>query len=372
MSISSDGNTVVATAPDASAPEPTGFAAAVTRQGVTWGQPVTLVTGHEVTSAAVSADGATIIVGYDGTTAHVFERSSSAWTDSATLSVGSGDTGLGAAVALDATGQEAIVTATDYANPVGTAYVFDHGASGWTQSATITPGDLTGSVSSYGSVAALSSDGATALVAAHDWNGGAGAVYIWTRGASGWAQSTKLTEPSTSRSVNYGYADALSGDGATALVVGDERRRGGRRTCRRGGAVPGSGRRWRRRSACAHRAPAEVLFTPPPATPTPSPHHRCSADGHVDTGAGGGNRGCACELPGRPQPAAGGSRGVPHRRRRGARPPPQAVETPPGTLMGVVAVTMGLVAAPATRRGRGEGPRERPPPPSVPLGYGRL
>ena len=48
VSISSDGNTVVATAPDASAPEPTGFAAAVTRQGVTWGQPVTLVTGHEV------------------------------------------------------------------------------------------------------------------------------------------------------------------------------------------------------------------------------------------------------------------------------------------------------------------------------------
>ena len=68
---------------------------------------------------------------------------------------------------------------------------------------------------------ALSDDGNTAIVGGNNDNGGIGAAWIFTRSGGVWGQqSGKLVGNDISISALLGYSCALSGDGNTAIVGG--------------------------------------------------------------------------------------------------------------------------------------------------------
>jgi hypothetical protein len=101
--------------------------------------------------------------------------------------------------------------------------VFTRTAGGWTQQGSkLTAGEA--AAADFGHSAALSGDGATALVGGDVGTGGASAVWdfseqggVWTRGAG------HLIDGAASACANYASAGtglALSGDGGTALVGG--------------------------------------------------------------------------------------------------------------------------------------------------------
>ena len=210
----------------------------LTRSGAGWVQQAVLLdaacprsdTGFG-TSVAVSADGATVIVGEPNDcevhqsvgTAHVFTRSGSSWTEQARLT-GTGESGagsFGSGVALSADGSTALVGARTDGRPEypisewrGAAFVFTRSGSSWTQQGPklTQPGNPTGG--EFGRSVSLSSSGDTALVGAPQ---AAGAAWIFTRSGEAW---TRQSEPlAVSGFVQeFGVSVSLSSDGRTALV----------------------------------------------------------------------------------------------------------------------------------------------------------
>ena len=93
----------------------------------------------------------------------------------------------------------------------------------WTQQGPkLTATDESGQ-GSFGSSVALSGDGNTALIGAHDDNG-VGAAWVFTRSGSTWTQQgPKLTATGQQgRFLRFGFSVALSGDGTTALIGGPD------------------------------------------------------------------------------------------------------------------------------------------------------
>jgi hypothetical protein len=201
-------------------------------------------------SVALSADGATALIGADGVTsyagaAYVFTVAD-AWatSDSPTAFLidsyrERGDS-FGSSVALSADGATALVGAPGksgdreeaHAQNGGAAYVFRKAAESWTPDAPATltverVAKLTDSAAAafdqFGSSVALSADGATALVGAPRVSPNPGKAYVFAvTGAGSWATSgtpsATLRDSSTVGFDRAGFSVALSGDGATALV----------------------------------------------------------------------------------------------------------------------------------------------------------
>jgi hypothetical protein len=134
---------------------------------------------------------------------------------------GSGEIDAGAfgmSVALSGDGETALVGGPDEAHFNGAAWVFSHGASGWTEQAELTPSDETGR-GEFGTSVALSSDGNIALIGAPGDNSNNGAVWVFVRSGSTWTQrGAKLTPTDESGASRFGYSVSLAGNGATALV----------------------------------------------------------------------------------------------------------------------------------------------------------
>ena len=182
--------------------------------------------GHAV---SLSADGNTAIVGgfadnSNTGAAWVFTRSGEVWSQQQEL-VGTGATGSALAVgsvALSADGNTAII-----GRPFnGAAWVFTRSGGVWSQQKELVGTGAVGNASQGYSVA-LSADGNTALVSGDADNGGIGAVWVFTRSNGVWSQQgNKLVGNdfvcSSFFCVELGYSVALSGDGNTALVGGDE------------------------------------------------------------------------------------------------------------------------------------------------------
>ena len=129
---------------------------------------------------------------------------------------GAGATSFGYSVALSADGTTAIVGAPDASTSDGYAavYRFTNGAWGSPQTLTSTAG----ATANFGCSVALSADGNTALVGATiagATNDGYAAVYQFTNGAWGSAQTLTSTATTGSR---FGYSVSISADGNTALV----------------------------------------------------------------------------------------------------------------------------------------------------------
>jgi hypothetical protein len=249
VALSADGGTLLVGGPHDENPD-SGAAWVFVRQNEAWAQQGTKLTGAEPPSAgeqeqcaeesseeagecafgasvALSADGDTALIGEPSATASpgsawVFEREGSTWTRSAVLkgTSGPGEGRFGKSVALSADGQTALIGDPSAASLRGSAWVFEHGGSGWTVDAVLTVSEPS-RVAHMGRSVALSSDGRTALIGGPGDAGFAGAAWVFTRGASSWIQQPgKLTGADEVGTAHFGKSVALSGDGTQALVGG--------------------------------------------------------------------------------------------------------------------------------------------------------
>jgi hypothetical protein len=178
---------------------------------------------------ALSADGSVALVGAFNDSeglggAWVFRRSGSTWTQDGPELTGAsaGETGhgfFGRSVALSGDGATALITANLDSRGVGAAWVFVREASGWKQQGAKLLGGEEAGDGEFGSGAALSGDGRTALVGGAKDEGGIGAAWVFTRSGTSWSQQgSKLTGSGEVGSGSFGFSAALSGDGSTALV----------------------------------------------------------------------------------------------------------------------------------------------------------
>ena len=229
------------------------------RSGGAWTRQAELTPTDLTTNAgfgaalALSADGSTALIGDTGlktvaecvagggcssasglpSAVWVFTRSGTAWTQQGpALSPPSarGVSGFGASVALSADGNTALVGARLAAH-TGAAWIFTRAGSIWKRQGTkLTPSDESGR-GGFGSSVALSWDGSTALIGGPsdtpgtDADGNAtnvGAAWVFTRAGAPWKQDgAKLTGPG-GVAAGFGRTVALSADGATALIGGDQ------------------------------------------------------------------------------------------------------------------------------------------------------
>jgi IPT/TIG domain/FG-GAP repeat len=180
------------------------------------------------TSVAISADGNTALVGDPSATsapgaAWVFTRSGSTWTRAAVLA-GSGEAGnegrFGRSVALSADGATAIVGVPSGLNGRGGAWVFTSEGSTWTRGRTaLEDEEPEFPLAHFGRSVALSADGATALIGGPGYANYTGAAWTFTQSGGKWTrQSGTLTGEGVAVSTHFGKTVALSGDGSTALV----------------------------------------------------------------------------------------------------------------------------------------------------------
>ncbi|HXB65535.1 MAG TPA: hypothetical protein VNV42_11745 [Solirubrobacteraceae bacterium] len=227
-----------------------------TRSGSTWTQQGEKLTGTGENgkgefgkSVVLSADGDTALIGgpadNGGTgAAWVFTRSGSTWTQQGEKLTGTGENGkgeFGTSVALSEDGDTALIGGPADNGGAGAAWVFTRSGSTWTQQGEKLVGDCTSSCANegtgetgegmFGTVAALSADGDTALIGGPADNGGAGAAWVFTRSGSTWSQQgEKLVGDCTSSCAHEGTGEtgegkfatsvALAEDGDTALIGG--------------------------------------------------------------------------------------------------------------------------------------------------------
>jgi hypothetical protein len=155
--------------------------------------------------------------------AYIFTRSGDSWTQVAALTAT--DAGaynyFGDSVALDSNGDTVLVSAYGENDYVGVAYIYARDDSGWSLTAKLTASDG-GKNDQFGQSVALSGDGNTALIGSiyNDIGGctGVGAAYIFTKSNDGWSTGVKLTTSEPGAYDYFGGSVALSGDGSTALV----------------------------------------------------------------------------------------------------------------------------------------------------------
>ena len=238
VAVSPDGNTAIVGGPT----DNSGIGATwvFTRSGGVWSQQGNKLVGTGVTgtsaqqgsSVAISADGNTAIVGgywdngFIGAT-WVFTRNGSTWTQQGNKLVGTGNSGTsqqGYSVAISADGNTALVGGNGDNSSVGATWVFTRNGSTWTQQGTklVGTGATGANLLRQGSSVAISADGNTAIVGGYGDNGGIGAVWVFTRSGSTWAQQgNKLVGTGSSGFSQQGFSVALSADGNTALIGGN-------------------------------------------------------------------------------------------------------------------------------------------------------
>jgi Domain of unknown function DUF11/Fibronectin type III domain len=248
LALSANGNTaLIGGASDGSADQ--GATWVFTRSGSSWTQQGSKLTPNDEDnsgggggfggSVALSADGDTALIGgpSDGSAdqgaAWVFTHSGGVWTQQGSKVTPSGEDNssgggeFGFSVALDAAGDSALIGAPfDGSDAAGAAWVFTESGGTWTQQGTkLTPtnADNSGQGVWFGFGVALSGDGDTALIGGPLDSGFAGAAWTFTRSNSTWTQGAKLTpsdEENSFGGADFGFSDALSADGNTALIGG--------------------------------------------------------------------------------------------------------------------------------------------------------
>ena len=180
-------------------------------------------------SVAVSADGNTAIVGgYADNSgqgaAWVYIRSGNTWTQQGSKLVGTGAVGnaqQGISVALSADGNTAIVGGNVDNSTQGAAWVYTRSGSTWTQQGSKLVGTGNTSAARQGYSVALSADGNTAMVGGNQDNSNQGAAWVFTRSGGTWTQQgNKLVGTGNTGAAQQGWSVALSANGNTAMVGG--------------------------------------------------------------------------------------------------------------------------------------------------------
>lgn len=182
-------------------------------------------TEGDILGYAVSLSGERALVGAaagDGSgAAYVFRQSASGWKEEAKLVPVDAAPGDYFGVAVDLSGDRALVGGYHHDGQRGAAYVFVRTASGWVQEAKLPtvgdPGDNLG--------VAVSLDGDRAVVGANKRDGSRGAAYVFVRTATGWEVEAELAAPDAGTGDNFGWSVALNGD---RVVVGAYGRDGGK------------------------------------------------------------------------------------------------------------------------------------------------
>jgi FG-GAP-like repeat len=183
----------------------------------------------QANSVAVSADGNTVIMGGSADSsqfgaAWVFTRSNGVWVQQGTKLVGSGAVGTevfqGAAVALSADGNTAIVGGPGDSSGVGAAWVFTRSNGVWTQQGNKLTGSGAIAQPGQGLSVALSGDGNTAIIGGPGDNSAVGAAWVFTRTNGVWSQQGDKLTGTGGVDSSQGFSVALSADGNTAVVGG--------------------------------------------------------------------------------------------------------------------------------------------------------
>ena len=236
-SIAADGDTAVVGARfDDDNGSGSGSAYVLIRQSGVWSQVAKLTASDGAAGdefgESVAMDGETVVVGapqHDGGkgAAYLFTKpTSGGWADTTetaklTASDGAADDEFGDSVAMD--GDTLVVGAPlddDNAAHSGSAYVFTKPNTGWadaTETAKLTASD--GMVySRFGGSAAV--DGDTVVVGAPTHDLGRGAVYVFSKPNTGWADATEMAQLTASdRAIGDQLGWSMELDGGT-LVVG--------------------------------------------------------------------------------------------------------------------------------------------------------
>ncbi|HXD67557.1 MAG TPA: hypothetical protein VNV17_23220, partial [Solirubrobacteraceae bacterium] len=130
---------------------------------------------------------------------------------------------FGVSVALSTDGNTALIGGdSDGATSVGAAWVFTRSGGVWSQQGPKLVGAGATSGAAFGSSVALSSNGNTALIGGEDDGAsGAGAAWVFTRSGSTWTQQgSVLTGAGATPNAAFGSSVALSASGNTAIVGG--------------------------------------------------------------------------------------------------------------------------------------------------------
>jgi hypothetical protein len=185
-------------------------------------------------SVALSENGQTALVGVktEGGThsgaVYVFTRSGETWTqqgEKLTPDDATGEAQFGASVALSSDGDTAAIGGPDNRKGQGGVWVFTRTGETWTQQGEVLTESVTGK---FGSAVAIAGDGDTILAGAPASAGtsegdlDAGSAWVFTRSGETWSLQTKLLPDDEDGAGRFGDSVALSEDGNTALVGGED------------------------------------------------------------------------------------------------------------------------------------------------------
>jgi FG-GAP repeat len=199
-------------------------------------------------SVALSADGDTALIGAryairnnnEAGGAWVFTRSGSTWTQQGGKLNGTGHAGetlfdhigegaFGYSVALSANGNTALIGAPDdnggatNEGGVGAVWVFTRSGSAWAQQGEKLTGTGETGKGEFGKSVVLSADGNTALIGGSADNGEAGAAWVFTRSGSAWAQQgEKLVGDCTASCTNEGTGETGEGMFGTSVALSED------------------------------------------------------------------------------------------------------------------------------------------------------
>jgi hypothetical protein len=273
IAVSGDGNTIAAGAPmeasratgiDGNGNDDSAYSSGAVyvyaRNGTGWSQQAYLKASNTGSNdqfgnaVALSADGDTLAVsavfedsgatGINGNQAdnsveesgavYIFTRTGSSWTQQAYVKASNtggrddGDT-FGYTIALSDDGATLAVGAPsedsssvsnnanegdDSAVGAGAVYVFTRAGASWSQQAYVKSPDNRAN-SLFGYSVALSGNGDTLAIGAFDEDGGKGAVHVFTRSGSDWAEQARLQASNAERADSFGAWVAISDDGNT-------------------------------------------------------------------------------------------------------------------------------------------------------------
>jgi gliding motility-associated-like protein len=181
-------------------------------------------------SVAISADGNTAVVGGNEDNSNIgavwiYTRTGNTWTQQGQKLVGTGYINKplqGTSVAISADGNTVISGGCQDNTGMGAAWIFTRNGTVWSQQGNKLLANDNVGVAGQGFAVALSADGNTAVVGGNNDNISTGAVWVYVRTAGNWVQQgSKLTGPGYVHSTGDGISVAISADGNT-LIFGEQ------------------------------------------------------------------------------------------------------------------------------------------------------
>jgi hypothetical protein len=230
VALSDDGDTLVIGDPSAG---PTAGAAWIFRRGESGWAKMQVLHGNDEAgegrfgrSVALSGDGATALVGDPSAAsqrgaAWVFALAEGTWQTEARLidAEALASAHFGRSVALSADGATALIGGPGASGFTGAAWTFTRSGASWTQQVRRLTGAGESGAGHFGKTVALSGDAGTALVGGQDDGEERGAVWAFARSGPAFEQpGYEIEPPQDLGDAHFGASLALSRDGTIALV----------------------------------------------------------------------------------------------------------------------------------------------------------